>query len=108
MNKQWLHFFSVLLLCYVIEETCSLKVEDLPLPKTYLKAVELAKKDAGKDTKLLEKGLLILKNNRRDCMTNCKLVDTCHRLSPECCPEMTPTCLKLDIVQAFLKAQGKL
>nr|P0DPY5.1 RecName: Full=U-scoloptoxin(10)-Sm2a; Short=U-SLPTX(10)-Sm2a; Flags: Precursor [Scolopendra morsitans] len=100
MNKSMIILCAVLFLTYIIEENEALKVEDLPEPESYKRAKELAVKDAKGDKKAEGVAFQILKDNRKDCMTNCKLVPTCHLLSPECCPKQTPVCLQLDVVKS--------
>nr|P0DPZ0.1 RecName: Full=U-scoloptoxin(10)-Cw2a; Short=U-SLPTX(10)-Cw2a; Flags: Precursor [Cormocephalus westwoodi] len=56
------------------------------LPKSFLEALKMAKGD-----KVAES---FIYKNRNDCMTNCKLLPTCPRLAPECCPTKTPECPK--------------
>nr|P0DPY8.1 RecName: Full=U-scoloptoxin(10)-Sa2a; Short=U-SLPTX(10)-Sa2a; Flags: Precursor [Scolopendra alternans] len=95
MNKSMLIFFTILFLTYIIEEKEALKVEDLPEPESYKRAKQLALKDAKGDKNAETIALNFLKQNRRDCMKNCKLVPTCALLSPECCPDKTDVCKKL-------------
>uniref|UniRef100_A0A646QDC6 SLPTX10 n=1 Tax=Hemiscolopendra marginata TaxID=943146 RepID=A0A646QDC6_9MYRI len=89
MIKTAVIVLTFLFVMSIIEECKALKVKDLKEPKSFIKAKAMAKDKLA---------LKYIYDNRDGCMTNCKLVPTCHLLSPECCPKQTQICLQLDIV----------